>query len=73
MDTKQMLTEHLYQAERHVALGEHHIERQRQIIHDLERGGHDTTAAKACLTQFEEMQLLHIRGRDRLREELAKL
>ena len=70
-----MLAEHLYLAERHVAQGEQHIERQRQIIHDLACGGHDTTEAKRLLTQFEELQSLHIGGRDRLRQELddAKL
>jgi hypothetical protein len=55
-----MLAEHLYQAERHVAQGEHQIERQCQIIHDLERGGHDTTETKALLIRFEELQLIHI-------------
>ena len=52
MDKKQMLAEHLYRAEQHVAQGEHHIQRQQQIIHNLECGGHDTTEAKALLIRF---------------------
>jgi hypothetical protein len=65
-----LIVEHLAQAERHVAEGQQHIERQRQIIRELERDGHDLAIAEALLTQFEEMQLLHISDRDRLRVEL---
>jgi hypothetical protein len=36
----------------------------------LERDGRDTTQARALLEQFEEVEVLHIEGRDRLRKEL---
>jgi len=48
MDKKQMLAEHLYRAERHIAQGEHHIQRQQQIIHDLECGGHELQRQRRC-------------------------
>jgi hypothetical protein len=44
---KAMIAEHLTLAERHVAEGERHIERQRETIRELERDGHDLTAAMA--------------------------
>lgn len=67
-----VLLEHLAQAERHVRQGAEHIRRQREIIAELEGHGHDSTAAKKLLTQFEEMQALHIADRDRLKSELAE-
>jgi hypothetical protein len=70
MSDRTMLLEHLAQAERHVAEGERDIARQREIIAELERDGRDTTLARALLEQFEEVELLHIEGRDRLRKEL---
>ena len=67
-----MLTEHLAQAEEHVALGNRHIVRQRELIAELARDGHDTAEAKTLLASFEEMQTLHLQHRDRLRHELAR-
>lgn len=63
--------EHLAQAERHVAQGEGHIAKQRAIIANLERDGHDARVARDLLRQLEEMQALHIATRDRLRQELG--
>lgn len=63
--------EHLAQAERHVALGEEHIAKQRGIVADLERDGHDISAARDLLDQLEQMQELHVANRDRLRKELG--
>jgi hypothetical protein len=57
-------------AEEHVALGERHIERQRQIIRELEGDGHDVTNAMALLAQFEELQRVHVANRDRLKKNL---
>jgi hypothetical protein len=67
------VTAHLAQAERHVALGEQHIARQREIVSELEDGSHDAVQARRLLAQFEELQALHIADRDRLRRELAEL
>jgi hypothetical protein len=66
-----MLEEHLAQCERHVALGERHLSRQREIIAELDRGGHDSTKARELLVIFGETQAMHVAHRDRLRDELA--
>ncbi len=65
-----MLEEHLAQCERHVALGERHLSRQREIIAELDRGGHDSTKARELLVIFGETQAI-VAHRDRLRDELA--
>lgn len=70
---REMLEQHLAQAERHVAQGERHIARQREIIAELEEDGHDLEVAESLLAQFESTQLSHIADRDRLRAELAAL
>jgi len=64
------IEQHLAQAERHVAEGESYVERQRQIVAELERDGHDAATAKALLATFEEMQATQIAERDRLRQAL---
>ena len=56
---KNIMAQHLAQAEQHVAEGEQHIARQRQLLARLERTGHDT-----CRT--------HIADRDRLLNKLTK-
>jgi hypothetical protein len=68
-----LIAAHLAQAERHVVEGARHIERQHEIIQELERDGHDTTAARELLAALERTQVLHLEGRDRLRSELAAL
>lgn len=66
-----MLLDHLTQAERHVALGESHVARQKQIVAALAMRGSDDGIARALLAQFEALLALHVAGRDRLRAELA--
>lgn len=66
----QMIKRHLAQAEQHVAEGEKHLIRQRELIAKLERDGHDTKEATAFLEQLEEMQGMHVADRDRLKNEL---
>ena len=58
--------------ERHVALGEKHIYDQIELIAKLERDDHDATLAKELLRQFEEIQALHLRHRDRITMELSE-
>lgn len=67
-----VLTDHLRQAEEHVALGERHIARQREIVAELEADGHDVTEPRRLLALFEEVQALHVQGRDRLQELVAQ-
>ena len=59
-----MIEDHLAQAERHVA-------EQRARVAALARDGHDTTESLLLLSQFQELQELHVTDRDRLRDELA--
>jgi hypothetical protein len=62
----------LSQAERHVAEGTMHVERQRNLVENLARDGHDTKQAEAPLKQFEELLAMHIQDRDRLLKDLAE-
>jgi hypothetical protein len=72
MDKRQMMVDHLKQAQLHVALGEKPIARQYDIISELERDGNNSDAdqARELLATFEEMQEEHIAHRDRLEREL---
>ena len=55
-----MIQRHLTEAERHVSLGAEHIERQREIITELDRDGHDSDLARQLLRVFEEVEATHI-------------
>ena len=65
-----ILQDHLAMAERHVASGNRVITR-RQLINQLEAGGHDTALAQSLLARFEGSQALHLADRDRLINELS--
>lgn len=67
-----MIEQHLAQAERHVTQGERSLTRQRDMIAGLETHGHNSLAARQLLTQFEELQAMHVAARDRLRRELSE-
>ena len=68
---REILEEHLRQAEEHVAKGERALAKQSALVIELERDGHGTEAARQCLKQFEELQAVFVAGRDRLRDALA--
>jgi hypothetical protein len=68
-----MITEHLAQARRHVALGEDHITRQQRVVSEIEARDDDAKEARDQLALFEEMQAEHIGTRDRLARELREL
>src|SRR5437588_9941298 len=51
-----ILLERLAQAERHVAGGVQQIARQRTVIANLERHGHDTNQARGLLAEFQSTQ-----------------
>jgi len=51
--------QHHAEAERHVAEGRAHVARQREIVLQLERDGHDTTEARKLLDTFEVTQRAH--------------
>ena len=65
-----MLKDQLEMARSHVALGEKHLARQRELILELYRDGHDTRQARYLLKSFEETQRLHVLDRDRFEREL---
>ena len=66
-----MIEEHLLQAEEAVLLGAKHIERQKEIIAELEQRGQESTAARGLLKTFLALQNEHLAHRDRLRLELG--
>ena len=68
-----MLKAHLAKAERHVAEGRHLIGKQRELVADFERDGHDTTEARKLLATLEEIEEMHIRERERISRELKEL
>jgi len=69
---REMILKHLGLARKHVALGEKHLLNQKLLIQRLEAGGRDASAVQSMLTQFEELQGMHIAGVVRLEKELAK-
>jgi hypothetical protein len=68
---KATIQEHLALAREHIEQGEKSIERQRRVVADLQNDGHAASQACKLLTQFQELQALHIADRDRLERELA--
>ncbi len=66
-----LMEKHLELAEEHVIKGARIVARQRELVQELERDGHNTMKARQTLAQFEELQELHIAERDRLRRELG--
>jgi hypothetical protein len=68
-----ILLRHLEQSKRHIIEGQDLIERQKNILADLERGGHDTTEAKRLLKNFEDIQRLHLADLERVQSELLEL
>jgi len=69
---REMLMEHLSQAERHVAEGMTHVEKQRTRVENIARDGHDIGGHEALLRQFEETLRLHTKIRDQLQRQLAQ-
>jgi hypothetical protein len=62
----------LAQVERHIDSVRRYIERQEQIIADLERDGCDITIALDLLTTFRRMQDQNVAHRDRILEEMKQ-
>lgn len=68
-----MLEQHLTQAEEHVALSLRNIMRQRHLVVELERDGHDTAEAERLLTNLQVLKGLLMVERDKIRHDLAVL
>ena len=71
MRDRALLHRHLKEALDHVARGEAHMRRQREVISEFERDGRETALAKRLLAEFEAMQKMHIADRDRIIKELG--
>jgi hypothetical protein len=69
---RRMILDHLQEAERHVADGARLFERQRAIIEERRRDGHDVKRAETLLQTMQELQRMHIDHLDTLRKELAE-
>ena len=69
---RELLKQHLRLAEKHIAEGTEHVERQRQIVDELVRNGKDPRRSMDLLTLFEKTLAGHTEERDRLQDELAK-
>ena len=59
-------------AETHVALGERHVTRQKEIIAQFRLAGHPTALAESLLASFEETLVTHLDHRARIVAELAE-
>ena len=57
------------QAEWLVVEAEKRVARQREIVAELERDGHRTTAARGMLAAFERLLAMHLADCNRLRKE----
>lgn len=58
-------------AEAHVAQGERHVARQKEIIAELRLAGRPTALAETLLASFEQALASHISHRDRILAEGA--
>jgi len=68
---REMIMGHVACAEQHVKDGAVIVERQRGLIAELWRDGHETLRAAELLATLVETQRAHIADRDRLQRELA--
>jgi hypothetical protein len=66
------LRQHLAQAQHHVAEAKRHVDRQEELIVQLERDGHDTSEAVKVLATMRATQALHEQNVARLLAELTR-
>jgi hypothetical protein len=67
------LQRHWAEAEQRVWRGQQNVNRQRRIIAELERDGHDANQARQLLSTIETTLRLHIEDRDQVANRLARL
>jgi hypothetical protein len=61
---REMELQHLALAEEAIARGERHIQREEQMISELDRDGHDTSEALALLETYRQTQAAHVAHRN---------
>ena len=66
------LLDRLANADRYVTESQERVTRQRQIVEQLSREGHDVTANRAMLREFERSLAARIEHRDNLRSLLER-
>ena len=69
---RDILRQHLAQAERYVSMGRARINRQESLIAELDRDGHDTGAAWALLDGLRVAQVAREQNLDRILRDFAK-
>jgi hypothetical protein len=69
---RNILLQHLAQAEWHAARGQQHLAKQECLIAELDRDGHDTTEALKLLVTLRKTQALHQRDVERILQELGR-
>jgi len=69
---RQMLLDHLVEAEQRIAVGKNDIQEQYRLIAELMRNGEDTVEPVAVLDQLIEAQEKREAERDRLKAKLAE-
>jgi hypothetical protein len=68
---EEALRRRLAHAEARVMEGYRHLARQREIVRELQRDGHDAQEARSWLTQFEELHAIYVADRNRLLRALS--
>jgi antitoxin (DNA-binding transcriptional repressor) of toxin-antitoxin stability system len=67
---REMIRQHLAEAEAHIREGEELIAKQHEIVARLESAGADTVEARKLLSNLETAQTMHITDRNRAAAEL---
>jgi hypothetical protein len=68
---REAILKKLEEIDRQIALGKEHIAKQREMIEELDREGHDTSAAKELLETFLATQAAHEERQRTLIEDLG--
>ena len=68
---RNLLKRNLARTEKRIAQGREHVERQRQIVEELQRKGQDPGRSADLLRLFTETLDAHLDERDRLVSELT--
>ena len=72
MLNRSLQAQHLSNLVDYLIAGARHIERQKGLIKELERDGHDTAQAQQTLKQMEELHKIYLSEKNRLLKEVAQ-
>jgi hypothetical protein len=71
-DGQRMQLRQLEMVNRHIVQSDRHVDEQQCRIFELDRGGHDTSDARAFLESIRVVQLAHTNHRDRILRDLSQ-